>query len=285
MSTYIQSFSDFIILIYSKRKAILIFTLLIFIISTGVSFLIKEKFQSSATIYPYNFQAFDPKTMYENKKTFGSKEDLERIQQIGSGNSILQYLKKRFDLNTEYNIDKQDPFAYDKLKKAFFANFEVLKNSTGGLDITYIHSNPDTAAALVNYAVYFIDSVNQATFMYNYKVLYDHLLITISEKEKTLDSLSANNSSDPIIRNQIAIKQLENIELKSRLQSALKIIQNPPTSISIIEQAIPNYKKVYPKKLLVIGFSTVAALLSYMLYLYLQVWYTTEIAPRLDENK
>ncbi|MFN8415398.1 MAG: hypothetical protein U0U66_03600 [Cytophagaceae bacterium] len=285
MLNSIQSFSDFILLIYSKRKSLLIFTLLIFIISTCVSFLIKEKFQSSATIYPYNFQAFDPKTMYENKKTFGSKEDLERLQQIGSGNSILQYLNKRFDLAAEYNIDKQDPFAHDKLKKAFFANFEVLKNNTGGIDITYVHSNPDTAAVIVNTAVNYIDSINQAAFMYNYKVLYENLLITISEKEKTLDSLSANNSSDAIVRNQIATKQLENIELKSRLQSVLKIIQYPPSSISIIEQAIPNYKKVYPKKLLIIGFSTLAALLSYILFIYIQVWYKSEIAPRLHENE
>lgn len=285
MSNTIQSFSDFVVLIYSKRKSVVIFTLIVFIISTGVSFLIKEKFQSSSTIYPYNFQAFDPKTMYENKKTFGSKEDLERLQQIGSGNSILQYLGKRFDLGKEYNIDKQDPFAFDKLKKSFFANFEVIKNNTGGLDVSYVHSHPDTAAALVNTAVFYIDSVNQASFMYNYKVLYDNLLVTISEKENTLDSLSRNNSSDAIVRNQIATKQLENIELKSRLQSALKIIQNPPTSISIIEKAIPNYKKIYPKKLLIIGFSTISALLSYILYLFIQVWYTTEIAHRLNEKQ
>lgn len=278
----IQSFSDFVLLIYIKRKSILLFTLVLVILSAVSSFLIPEKFQSSALLYPYNYYSFDPRSIFENKKTFGNKEDIERIQQIAAGNSLLLYLNTRFSLSVEYKLEPSDPYYFEKLRNAFFAQFETIKNSSGGVEIVYTHSNPDTAAALINTSIAFIDSLHQASFVQNYTGLYNNLLFTLSEKEQLLSTLLADNSGDVIIRNQIASKQLETIELKSQLQSVNNILQHPPQSILVMEKARPNYKKVYPKRLFIIGGTTVVGLLSYILYLYLQLVYKHEIASRLN---
>lgn len=282
MQKYPNNLTELFILLYKRKKNIFSLAILVTIVTVIITFFIPKHYKATAIIYPYNYVAFNPKNISEENKTFGSQDDVERLQQIALSNPFVQALNKHYNLYSYYEIDTTELDKDARLYKKFYSNFDVIKNAKGALEINYLHKNPVIGSDIVNTGIKYIDSVNQSNYISNYKKTYAILQKTIQEKDSALlDLQNKDVSKSSYEKSTVSIAYIENIKLKEQLRSVNLLLNTPITSIAIIEPATPNYKKESPKFIINVSVAVVSSILTYVLFLLVSIWYKNSIKELL----
>lgn len=160
------SFTDYLSIVFKWKKFIVINVLVIAIITTGITFLIPEKFKSNATIMIQedessgllNSVMSSAGSLLGGALFGGGAAPIEKFFGYLESRRILLDVIKRFNLIQYYDFSK---FKLEKTLKALRddATFDLTQN--GLIEISMVHESPDTAKQIVDYFIRALDSLNQ----------------------------------------------------------------------------------------------------------------------------
>jgi len=161
--------SDYLFVLYKWRKFILIFLLLMTGLGLALSFVITNKYKSTAVVMipPENSMGLGGLASLVSGKSsatsIGSKllgignssEDM--LLGILSSRSTLTNVIRKFNLINYYEITDNN---IDKCIKVFVGDLMFGPNEYSMIEISVINENPKTSADIANYFVTILDSIN-----------------------------------------------------------------------------------------------------------------------------
>lgn len=159
-------FTDYLSIMLKWKKFLIINLLIIGIITTGITFLIPEKFKANATIMIQESSnngllggmMQDIGGVFSKAFGGGTGNSEDKLFGFLSSNQMAEKIISKFDLVEYYEINK---YKRDKTLKAFHDDFKFDLNDNGFIEISMIHENPNISAEIVNYSISELDKMNQ----------------------------------------------------------------------------------------------------------------------------
>ncbi|MGB0887468.1 MAG: hypothetical protein ACPGSL_05045 [Vicingaceae bacterium] len=170
MKNNLENNSDFdsenlMIFFYKWRKPLISLTLIALIVSTIVTFFLKEKFESSVILYPTVNTSISKALIAENFNgkndilKFGEKEESEQMLQILKSDEIRNRIIEKYDLLNHYDIDNDYEYKITALHKKYESNINVKINRLMAVEIEVLDYSADTAALIANDIASLLDTV------------------------------------------------------------------------------------------------------------------------------
>jgi len=169
-----------IVLLIQWRRTLLYASIIAAVISSIVSLIIENKYQSTAIVYAEQQHSFGAQMLEEVQKedmlTYGEEEDAERLLQIINSSQVRDYIIERYNLWEIYEIDKQSSGANTKINKKYTDNVSAKQTKFGSIQIDALDIDPARARDIVNDIVSYSDTVankmktERALIAYNYTV-------------------------------------------------------------------------------------------------------------------
>ncbi|TVR79874.1 MAG: hypothetical protein EA412_05410 [Chitinophagaceae bacterium] len=308
--------------IFWKRKLwLLIAFILSAVVGIIVSFVIPERFLSYSTFYPANPSLTDRQTLFSVERSdgfidyFGTKNDVNRLISIANSPQVSNYLIDRFNLFEHYEINPNSRFPQTQIMEKFEKQYSVIKTELNAIRISFLDTDKDLAAKIVNAAVGRVDQINKGLVGSNKEAIAhlftDQIVNLENEVEFLTDSLSflaekynirrvttGGSNQDAVYTGQdlraveryrvLSKRQTSSIEELNKLytlsgQYELSAREDIP-SIFIIEEAYPAEKKAKPIRwLIVVGFTIGGVLFMIFSLLLIDRFYYIQAALKDDE--
>lgn len=158
--------SNMYVFLYKYKVHLILIIILTSIVSTIVSLNIKEKYKSTAVIYPSNTSSVAKaliSTRYGGKTDimeFGEEEKSEQLLEILNSDKVKSRVIKKFNLLSHYNIDKEETTTPNHdLYELFDENISFKQNKNMAVEISVLDHSPDTAALIAKSILKILDDV------------------------------------------------------------------------------------------------------------------------------
>jgi uncharacterized protein involved in exopolysaccharide biosynthesis len=197
--------NELLLFIWSKRKFILISTLVVAVITTVVTLFMTPLFLSTAIVFPSATSSVsfsEQRNAKASSMDFGEEEQAEQLVQILSSSKIRDLLVKRYDLMKHYEINPNDVNKNYKLIKAYNSHVKFTRTKFGSIQIDVLDKDRELAAEMANKIVDLIDTVKNEMV-----------------KERTLPAFEINKRKKQILEN-----TLKDITLKLDTLSAIGVV-------------------------------------------------------------
>ena len=161
MNSTVNQSIDIISFLWGKRKTLLVIGFLTAAVSSIISFLIDEKFESSVILYPAKTSSvtfIEFVSEQQSISKFGDDEEAEQMLQILESNSIRNKIINKYDLSNHYQIDKESKYFNSELFLKYKENINFQRNKNGAVIITVMDISADTAALIANDIAALFDS-------------------------------------------------------------------------------------------------------------------------------
>ncbi|MBX9852514.1 MAG: hypothetical protein K2X86_12255 [Cytophagaceae bacterium] len=296
-----DSLTDLIRIFIRWKKTILIITITAAIGSAVISFLLPKYYKSTVIFYPYNLKGLDPKNILSNEASdvFGTKDDGERMLQMGKSKELATYIIQKFDLYKRYDIDTVDNELKEyEVQEEFEDNYKVIKNDIGAIEITVFDKDPKIAADIANEMVSQINISNKKSIIENnsklYAIMKDKLdakfkeleLMSNSIKNLQKENINPNGMNQSMLNlNEIDVKLTEKItqslDIKERYEEVTAMLNTDFNTIFLVEKATPAVKKSKPVRWLIVAASTFLAFFLSVIGILFIEFYKNNISPTL----
>ena len=156
---------DIIGFLWRNKKILIIVGVLAFIVSSIVSLMIEEKFESTVTLYPSKSSSVSFSEIITDEQgvsRFGEEAEAEQMLQILESSKISEIIIKKYNLLSHYDIDTSGKYIYTELKKTYAENINFSRNNNGAVLIKVLDKSPDTAALIANDIAMLFDSTKNA---------------------------------------------------------------------------------------------------------------------------
>ena len=153
---------DLISFLWKNKMPLIIVGLISLLSSSIISFMIEEKFESTAALYPTKTSSVSiSRNISEDQSIskFGEDEEAEQMLQILESSSVRIKVTEKFNLLEHYDIDLNSKFKNTKLKEEYLENINFKRNNNGAVLITVLDKNPDTAALIANEITSLFDNI------------------------------------------------------------------------------------------------------------------------------
>ena len=153
---------DLISFLLKNKMPLIIVGLISLLSSSIISFMIEEKFESTAALYPTKTSSVSiSRNISEDQSIskFGEDEEAEQMLQILESSSVRIKVTEKFNLLEHYDIDLNSKFKNTKLKEEYLENINFKRNNNGAVLITVLDKNPDTAALIANEITSLFDKI------------------------------------------------------------------------------------------------------------------------------
>jgi uncharacterized protein involved in exopolysaccharide biosynthesis len=156
---------NLVVFFYRWRKPLLFLSAVALVVSTIVSFFLKEKFESSVILYPTVTSSISKALIAENYNgkddilKFGEKEEAEQMLQILNSDEIRNRIIEKYDLLNHYDIDEDYKYKKTELQAIYESNINVDMNKFMAVEIEVLDYDPDTAALIANDIAALLDTV------------------------------------------------------------------------------------------------------------------------------
>lgn len=151
---------ELIAFLWSKRKALLIVTVIAFAASVAVSLFMTPYYMSRAVVFPTKSNSVDFNSNSRNSVVeFGDEADAERLLQVLISPEIRDSLTRKYDLYTHYEIDSNDAHAKFEFQKAYEGNIQFNRTRYNSINIDVYDTDPVQAADMANDIVRLVDTV------------------------------------------------------------------------------------------------------------------------------
>ncbi|NOX66188.1 MAG: hypothetical protein GXO85_10475 [Chlorobi bacterium] len=192
------TFTDYLSILLKWKKFLIINLLIVGIITTGITFLIPEKYKATSSVMIQESSSNgllggmmqDIGGVFSKAFGGGSGNSEDKLFGFLSSNQMAEKIISKFDLVTYYEIEK---FKRDKTLKAFKEDFKFDLNDNGFIEISMIHKNPKTSADIVNYAIDELGKMNQL-----YAITYAKKYREFVEKRYSKNMLELQNAQDSL---------------------------------------------------------------------------------------
>jgi uncharacterized protein involved in exopolysaccharide biosynthesis len=155
--------NDLLFKVYSHRKTIIVISVIAFVISTLVSFLITPKYQASTVLFPAPAVSISKSlissTASQDNGIFGEDEEVEQVLQVLNSEELQKKIVKKYNLISHYDIDADDPHLNSELNKKWDKYVSFGRTQYMAIEISVLDKDPDLATAMANDIAATIDSV------------------------------------------------------------------------------------------------------------------------------
>lgn len=169
--------------VIKRMKFILLFTILCMVAGIVIALIAPKKYTSKASVIVKSPLVVDRNQMfrqaeYQNKPFFAGEDDIDHILTISKSDTLMGYLVKKFDLTNHYKTDSYDE-AMSKARK----NFELKRNDTRNVEVSFTDTDP-LLAAKVNQTA--IDEIGK-TFANSFIETNKDIVRSLQNRIKILD--------------------------------------------------------------------------------------------------
>lgn len=189
---------NLLILLWTWKKSIIIVMCLAIACSATVSLLIKEKFLSTAIIFPGKASTVELGEKFNVEQSitaFGEEEEAEQLLQILNSSEIRDFIVKKYDLMEHYEIDSESPYAYTDLVKEYSSNVTCERTRHNSITIDVLDTDPETAANMANDIARLVDSTKNRMIrersIHAFRVIEKEYFDLIKEAEFLRDTLTS----------------------------------------------------------------------------------------------
>ena len=149
--------------INKKKKHLIIITIIAFVISTIVSFLIHPKYQSSVILFPASSSSISHQLLTQNVTeknilNFGEEEEVEQLIQILNSDEIRNKIITKYNLMDHYNINPNSKYPKTELYNKFTDNISFIRTEYMSVRIEVLDKDPQMAADIANDIASLIDT-------------------------------------------------------------------------------------------------------------------------------
>jgi uncharacterized protein involved in exopolysaccharide biosynthesis len=151
--------------LFSKRKLLILVSVIAFVVSVIVSLLIIPRFRSTVILYPASSasvsQALISTSGGSGKNdilNFGEEEETEQLLQILNSDEIKEKLIEKYQLFDHYRIEPDDKYKYTHIYNKLEKNITFKKTEFMSVKISVLDEDPAIAANMVNDIAAFLDS-------------------------------------------------------------------------------------------------------------------------------
>jgi uncharacterized protein involved in exopolysaccharide biosynthesis len=290
---------EFLRFIYSKRKPILFTLLGALALATIVTFLLPERFSSSAIIFPvYNNNV---ESVIDNP-VFGYDVEADRLLQLLESDEVRDSVVAKFDLVKYYEIDKSSPDWNDQLRQKFLNDVSFVRTPYMSIVIKVVTKKPDLSAEMANYIIQLADGVRSRIFKKNELIAFRQMEKEFLAKQAEVDTLKnkinklrGDSHSDLVALvnmqgfvqtlsgqekagtnteleralNQYIFEQSRLNDIAARYERAKAHYESPITQVYVVDRARVSYKKVSPSLILnlaVAGFCSVIFSIGFLVF-------------------
>lgn len=155
------SSSTLLLLLWEWRKRIIIVMAITAVISSVVSLLMKEKYKSTAIIFPAKSNTVVIDKMLspmQSSLQVGEEEEAEQMLQILNSAQIRNKIIEKYDLMNHYEIDTSGKYKNTNLVKEYEENVKCSRTRYGSIIIEVLDYSPDTAMMMANDIAILVDS-------------------------------------------------------------------------------------------------------------------------------
>lgn len=150
--------------IFNRRKTFLFIAVAATIISSVVSLMITEQFQSTVVMFATPQHSIGEQFYEEVKRNdlleYGETEDAERLLQILNSDRIRSRIIAKYNLWLHYDIDQGTPGAQSLLGKEYNSNVDARLTRYGSIEVNVLDQDPQQAADMANDIAFLADSVS-----------------------------------------------------------------------------------------------------------------------------
>jgi LPS O-antigen subunit length determinant protein (WzzB/FepE family) len=146
------------------RKQLIIIGFAAAVISSGVSYLIHERFKSTVIMFPVQSNAIAKALLTDDMSgkndilQFGEEEQAEQLLQILNSDEIRTRICDKYKLMRHYRIDPDDKYKNTRLYEMYSDNISFKRTEFMSVKIEVMDENPDTAAFIANDIAALLDS-------------------------------------------------------------------------------------------------------------------------------
>jgi len=266
---------DIIHIITNNFKLFVITGSAALIISIVVSLLLPVYYKSTAIVYPFNPEAYDPRNVEKATTPYGSSFDGDRIMALAESRDIQRYIIDKYNLLDRYKIDKSDVMADIKVREQFVDNLKVIENEYSAIEISFMDKNPDTAAFIVNDMVSKIDNLNKKPLVEISQKIFESYEKVIAEKYNGIDSIqkAMNNTKNESYSEIMSLELLRTITDLNTARKSLELIKGDFSTLNIIQPAESIAKKAYPKRVnIVLASVGISLFLTFLILITLELY-------------
>ena len=181
-----------------KSRWIIILSILVAVVTAGITLLLPNYYEASTTFYPASPDLSAPAPLSASQQkveVYGNDEDLDRLLAITNSNQLTDFLIDSFDLYDQSEIDPASERASYNVRKKLNKHLDVLKTKFGAIDLSIEDKQPDKAAAMANAAREKISSIAQSLIKESQKKTIQNYIQNINNKEQSLSSLTDSIST------------------------------------------------------------------------------------------
>lgn len=251
--------------IYTWRKKLLIISLIAAIISTIVSFIVSPQYKATAIVFPARTFSVSKLLIEQNQGSqedymdLGDEDDAEKLLQILNSSDIRTRIADKFDLWTNWQIDKNTVYSQHYLKMKWEEMVSFKRTNFVSIKIEVYDYVANRSADIANSIVAFADSVK---FKMTREVAVQALAITRDEYNSTIarineleDSLQVikelgvlDNKEEVTAYTRSMAKAIEkgNESAQKKLQVKLDLLKKYGTAYDAVYANLKKYRLKYP---------------------------------------
>ncbi|RPH34261.1 MAG: hypothetical protein EHM93_01485 [Bacteroidales bacterium] len=155
--------TNLVILVWSKRKLLLLIGVIAIVVSTIASFMITPKFKATAIIYPPMDNQISKELLspipQAGLTVFGESKEMEQLLQVLSSNTLRDLVIKKLDLMAIWGVGPSEKFAKTKVNDIYNDNIRFRPTQYMSVEIEVMDPSPELAAEIANTIVTLEDSL------------------------------------------------------------------------------------------------------------------------------
>lgn len=154
-----------LLVLWERRRTILLITLVGAVAGVITSFLIPPLFKSTAVVFPAVSNSASHALFNEfsggreDILAIGDEDDAEHLIQMIESGAVRDRVIARFGLAEAYEVKDDDPHRITHLNKLYGEHVSARNTRYGGVEITVYDEVPERAAAVANGLLEIVDSV------------------------------------------------------------------------------------------------------------------------------
>ena len=193
-----------------KWKPLIIFPVIMFVLSAGISLTIKNKFKSSVILFPAAQTSISKILLSmsgggeDGITTIGEEEQAENLLQVLHSEHIRSKIIEKYDLMNHYKINPNDKYKFTKLHKKYKKNIKFRRTEFMSIEISAMDEDPQMAADIANDIAALLDStmiyILKERGMKAFEIVeneYLNLARQVSKLEDSLEILGSLGIYDP----------------------------------------------------------------------------------------
>jgi len=235
---------NLLVLMYKWRKPLLIISIAAFIISAITSFLIKETYQSTVTLFPSTINSVS-KTLIsrdpvkEDLLKFGEKEEAEQMFQILLSDKIRNQTIRNLNLIEYYEIDTTQAKWKTDLMETFQGNVTFNITKFSAIEINVLDYSPEMAAKIANEIANLLDTVTKEI---KNQVALNAVHTIETEYAQKAELVKALQDSLTLLRI-LGINEFDSQVERYTEQLSIAILENKTNAIKELEKRLAVFSK------------------------------------------